>query len=342
MNITDALNALTSGESLSFHQTKAAFDLIMRGEATPAQIGGILMALRTKGESDLEIAGAALAMREASVKVEVDAENLVDTCGTGGAGEHKLFNVSTAAAFVAAAGGAQVAKHGNRAATSKSGSADVLEQAGVNLDLTTSQVARCIEACGVGFLFAMTHHPAMRFAGPVRKELGVRTVFNVLGPLTNPASAKRQVLGVFAADMQRPLVNVLERLGAEHVLVVHANGLDELTVAGPSSIVELRDGHIEEYTIEPIDFGLEVHDVKELHCESPAQSLALIKSALAGTENQAASDLVALNAGAALYAANVAGSLANGVAMAQDLIITGQANEKFKEFIAFTKALTLS
>lgn len=342
MNIADALTFLTQGEDLSLHQTKAVFDLIMSGEATPAQIGGVLMALRTKGEAIPEIAGAALAMREASVKVNVEVENLVDTCGTGGSGTHKLFNVSTAAAFVAAAGGAHVAKHGNRAATSKSGSADVLELAGVDLELTADQVGRCIEEAGIGFLFAMNHHPAMRFAGPVRKELGVRTVFNVLGPLTNPASAKRQLLGVFAPNMQRPLAKVLEQLGSDHVLVVHADGLDELTVGGASAIVELRDGHIEEYSVEPADFGLDEHDVNELRCESPAESLQLIQSALAGNENQAASDLVALNAGAALYVAGVAGSLANGVAMAQDLIITGQAAEKFKEFVALTKAMTSS
>ncbi len=342
MNIVEALTSLTAGEDLSFHQTKAVFDLIMGGEATPGQIGGVLMALQTKGAAVQEIAGAATAMRDASVKVEVEVENLVDTCGTGGSGSHKLFNVSTAAAFVAAAGGANVAKHGNRAASSKSGSADVLELAGVDLELNPQQVARCITEVGVGFLFAMSHHPAMRFAGPVRKELGVRTVFNVLGPLTNPASAKRQVLGVFAADMQRPLAKVLSQLGAEHVLVVHADGLDELTVSGASSIVELREGHIEEYTVEPADFGLDEHDVSGLSCNSPKESLAMIQSALNGDENQAASDLVAINAGAALYAADVAGSLANGVAMAQDLIITGQASEKFKEFVALTKAISAS
>ena len=340
MNIAEALTSLTAGDDLSFHQTKAVFDLIMSGEATQSQIGGVLMALQTKGAAVQEIAGAASAMRDASVKVEVEVENLVDTCGTGGSGEHKLFNVSTAAAFVAAAGGANVAKHGNRAASSKSGSADVLELAGVDLELDPDQVARCIQEVGVGFLFAMAHHPAMSFAGPVRKELGVRTVFNVLGPLTNPASAKRQVLGVFAADMQRPLAKVLAQLGAEHVLVVHANGLDELSVRGISSIVELRDGQLEEYTVEPADFGLDEHDVSSLRCNSPEESLAMIQTALSGDENQAASDMVAINAGAALYAADVAGSLANGVAMAQDLIITGQASEKFKEFVALTNAIS--
>ena len=340
MNISDALNALARRENLSLHQTKAVFDLIMSGNATPAQIGAVLMALRTKGESVQEIAGAAMAMRDASRKVIVDVPHLLDTCGTGGSGSHKLFNVSTAVAFVAAAGGAHVAKHGNRAASSKSGSADVLELAGVNLELTPEQVARCISEVGIGFLFAVAHHPAMRFAGPVRRELGIRTLFNVLGPLTNPASAKRQLLGVFAHDLQRPIARVLAELGAEHVLVVHGDGLDELTVSGPSSIVELHNGEIEEYTIEPTDFGLNNHDVASLRCDSPAASLAMIQCALTGTENPAASDLVALNAGAALYAADVAGGLANGVAMAQDLMVTGQASEKFKEFVALTKAMS--
>lgn len=339
MNISDALNILSGDEDLSINQAKALFDSIMGGEATPAQIGGILMALRTKGESVQEIAGAAMAMREASVKVAVQAEYLVDTCGTGGSGAHKLFNVSSAAAFVAAAGGANVAKHGNRAASSKSGSADVLELAGVNLELNPEQVGRCIDEVGIGFLFAMAHHPAMRFAGPVRKELGVRTVFNLLGPLTNPASAQHQVLGVFAPELQRTIAKVLQQLGSKHVLVVHADGLDELTVAGPSSIVELRDGQIDEYTVEPADFGLDEHAVDELHCDSPQESLALIQAALKGTENRAATDLVALNAGAALYAADIAQSMANGIAMAQDLIITGQALEKFKEFVALTRAM---
>lgn len=339
MNISDALALLTEGEHLSINQTKAIFDQIMAGEASPAQIAAVLIGLRTKGEEIQEIAGAAMAMREASVKVHVDVEHLVDTCGTGGSGQHKLFNVSTASAIVAAAGGAHVAKHGNRAVSSKSGSADVLEQAGVNLEITPEQVAQCIAEVGLGFLFAMAHHPAMRHAGPVRKELGVRTVFNLLGPLTNPSSAKKQVLGVFSKDLQRPMAKVAERLGVEHVLVVNAGGLDELTIAGPSNVVELKEGHISEYTIEPADFGLEDQDVSHLHCQSPTESLSHIKSALSQDEDQAASDLVAINAGAALYVSGVAGSMANGVAMAQDLIVTGQANEKLKEIVATTKAM---
>ena len=340
MSISDALNRLSQGESLTVQQTKEIFDTIMGGDATPAQIGGILMALRSKGEAVEEITGAALAMRDASVKVDVDVEYLVDTCGTGGSGANKLFNVSTASAFVAAAGGAHVAKHGNRAASSKSGSADVLEEAGVNLELTPNQVGRCISEVGIGFLFAMAHHPAMRFAGPVRKELGVRTVFNLLGPLTNPISAKRQVLGVFDSGLLRPIAEVARELGSEHVLVVHAAGLDELSIGSTSEVAELRDGQIEEYQISPDDVGIPIQDVSELTCDSPTESLVLIKQALAGDQNKAATDLVALNAGAALFVAGVAGDLSHGVGLAQDLIASGQAAEKLKEFVAVTKVMS--
>jgi anthranilate phosphoribosyltransferase len=288
------------------------------------------MALRIKGETVAEIAGAAQAMRELSTKVNVEAANLVDTCGTGGSGQAKLFNISTAAAFVAAAAGAHVAKHGNRAMTSRSGSADVLEAAGVNLNLTPAQIGRCIAEVGVGFMFAQAHHSAMRHAGPVRQELGVPTIFNVLGPLTNPADAKRQVIGVFSADWQRTLAEVAQRLGSEHVLVVHAGGLDEISVAGASRIVELSGGEIEEYEISPADFGLGQHDLNSLRASSPEQSLALIKAAL-DQSNEAAADIVALNAGAAIYAAGVAISFAHGVDMAQDAIGSGQASERLME-----------
>ena len=342
MNISDALNSLTASEDLSYNQSKNIFDQIMSGEATPAQIGGVLMALQTKGVSVQELTGAARAMREVVLPVDVDDENLVDTCGTGGSGSHKLFNVSTAAAFVAAAGGARVAKHGNRAISSNTGSADVLESAGVNITLSPEQVARCINEAGIGFLFAMSHHPAMRYAGPVRKELGVRTVFNVLGPITNPAGAKRQVVGVFSRHLQGTVARVLARLGAVHALVVHADGLDEFSISGVTHVVELRDEKIEEYSVEPADFGLDEHDSSRLRCNTPQQSLNMIKVALNGTDNEAASSLVAINAGAALYAADIAGSLANGVAMAQDLMLTGQATEKLNEFVALTNAIANS
>ena len=336
MEFADALGTLTAGRDLTRPQAKAVFDAIMAGELTPAQIAAVLAALKTKGEAVAEIAGAAEAMRAVSAKVTVDAPQLVDTCGTGGSGTAKRFNVSTAAAFVAAAGGARVAKHGNRAMSSRSGSADVLEAAGAALDLAPEQVGRGIADVGVGFLFAPNHHPAMRHAGPVRRELGIGTVFNLLGPLTNPAGAKRQVIGVFAAEWQCPMAEVCQALGSQHVLVVHSRGLDELAIDGPSQVVELRDGRVESYAIAPADFGMAERGMEALEAATPEASLALLRGALNGS-NEAAADLVALNAGAALYAAGAATTLANGVTLAQDVIATGQATEKFREFIDFTR-----
>ncbi len=338
MDMQGALERLSAGDHLTQEETRAVFDIVMAGEATPAQIGGVLMALRVLGESTAEVAGAAQAMRAVSTKVAVDVPHLVDTCGTGGSGAAKLFNVSTAAAFAAAAAGAHVAKHGNRGMTSKSGSADVLEAAGVRLDLDPGQIARCITEVGIGFLFAQAHHTAMRHAGPVRRELGVRTVFNVLGPLTNPANATRQVIGVFARDWQRRVAEVAALLGAERVLVVHSDGLDELSVAGPSHVVELDAGNITEYDIEPADFGLATHRIGGLHADSPAESLALVKAALSDA-HEAAADLVALNAGAAIYASGVTLSLSDGVAMAQDVIGTGQAYERLTELARISQLI---
>ena len=336
MTLAETLDRIANGEHLTIADTKSVFDAIMEGTATPSQIAGLLMALRTKGETSSEVAGAAMAMRELSTKVHVDVPNLVDVCGTGGSGSKKLFNVSTAAAIVAAAGGAHVAKHGNRGASSKSGSADVLEQAGVNLDLSPDDVARCIKEVGVGFLFAQRHHPAMRFAGPVRVELGVRTVFNMLGPLTNPAGAKRQVIGVYAPQIQRLIAEVSRELGSEHVLVVHADGLDEIQLCGTTHAVELSAGDINEFDIDPRDYGIDFQDTSELRAETPDASLMLIQASLGSTKNQTASDLVALNGGSALYVAGVVTNLANGVKLAQDVIRSGQAREKFKELIDFT------
>ena len=338
MNMHETLQHLVTGEPLTQAQATAAFDLILTGEATPAQIGGILTALATRGETAAEIAGAATAMRAVSTKVKVDVPNLVDTCGTGGSGGAKRFNISTAAAFVAAAAGAHVAKHGNRGMTSKSGSADVLEAAGVELEISPEQVGRCISEVGVGFLFAVAHHPAMRFAGPVRRELGFRTLFNLLGPLTNPAGAKRQVIGVFSAEWMRPLAEVLRLLGAEHVLIVHSDGLDELSIHGSSSITELKNGTIETRDVLPSDFGIRERPIDDLAANSPEESLALVRAALTG-RNEAAADIVALNAGAAIYAAGVATTMANGVTLAQDLISTGLANERLKELVDVTQAM---
>lgn len=336
--LRDALARLAEGQDLTRPEARAVFDQVMSGAATPAQLGGLLMALRVKGETADEVAGAAEAMRAVSTRVQVEVPYLVDTCGTGGSGDAKLFNVSTAAAFVAAAAGARVAKHGNRKMSSASGSADVLEAAGVNLRLSPAQVARCISEIGVGFLFAQAHHSAMRHAAPVRQELGVRTVMNVLGPLTNPAGARRQVLGVFSPLWQRRIAEVQALLGAEHVLVVHASGLDEITLDGPSRIVELRRGTISEYEIRPEDFGLKTRGVNALRAESPSASLALLRQSLREPDSDAA-ELVALNAGAAIYASGVAMSLRDGVTMAQDAIAAGLANERFEELVRVTSLM---
>ena len=338
MQMSDAIAGLVGHRSLSRADTRTVFDTIMAGEATPAQIAGVLVGLKAKGETVDEIVGAAQAMRAVSTKVDVDVPYLVDTCGTGGSGTAKRFNISTAAAFVAAAAGAHVAKHGNRGASSASGSADVLEAAGASIELDPGQIARCIREAGVGFLFAQRHHGAMRHAGPVRRELGIGTIFNLLGPLTNPAGATRQVLGVFAAEWQRPLAEVARELGSDRVLVVHSQGLDELSIQGASVVVELDGGSIDTYEVSPVDFEMREQDMDELHADAPAKSLELIRAALGGT-NEAASDIVALNAGAAIYAAGVSTSLGNGVGLAQDVIASGQAAEKFKEFIDLTRMM---
>lgn len=341
MQLEQALGRMAEGHNLSQAETRAVFQQVMSGGATPAQIGGLLMAMRVKGETVAEIAGAAQTMRELSTKVNVTDPYLVDTCGTGGSSGAKLFNISTAAAFVAAAAGAKVAKHGNRKMTSQSGSADVLEAAGVNLALAPEQIARCISDVGVGFIFAQAHHSAMRFAAPVRTELGVRTMMNVLGPLTNPAGARRQVIGVFSAVWQRTLAEVLQLLDAEHVLVVHSNGLDEIALDAPSDVVELKDGQISEYQVSPEDFGISTRSCEALTAESPEASLKLIKQSL-NEPDSAAADLVSLNAGAAIYAAGVATSLSNGVMMAQDAISAGLADERLKELVRISNLMAES
>jgi anthranilate phosphoribosyltransferase len=332
------LGELAQGHDLSRADAHALFAAIMSGGATDAQIGGALAALRVKGESVDEITGAALAMRERSTKARVDVPYLVDTCGTGGSGAAKLFNISTAAAFVAAAAGARVAKHGNRAATSRSGSADVLEAAGVSLALTPEQVARCIAEVGVGFLFAVAHHSAMRHAIGPRRELGFRTLFNLLGPLTNPAGARRQLIGVFDPGLQRPLAEVLRELGAEHVLLVHADGLDEISLAGETLVVELREGRIEDYIVRPEDFGIARRPLTGLAAGSVHESLALVQESL-DDAGSAAGEIVALNAGAAIFVSGVASSLERGVAMAQDAISAGLATERLAELVRISSLM---
>ena len=340
MDIQGALARLVEHQDLTQDETTAVFDIVMSGDATPAQIGALLAAFRVKGETAEEIAGAATTMRALSTKVEVVHPNLVDTCGTGGSGS-KLFNISTAAAFVAAAAGAKVAKHGNRKMTSFCGSADVLEAAGVNLGITPEQIATCINEVGVGFMFAQAHHSAMRFAGPVRQEIGIRTMMNVLGPMTNPAGATRQVIGVFSPDWQHTMAQVLNLLGAKHAMIVHSQGLDEIRLDAPSQVIELNNGTISEFEIVPTDFGIELQTsdaVAQLTADSPESSLALVNQALREPDSLAA-DIVSLNAGAAIYVSGIATNLGNGIAMAQDAISTGLAKERLDELVRVTKMM---
>ena len=339
MNIKEALNRVVSQLDLSTAEMQDVMREIMTGQCTDAQVGAFLMGLRMKSETIDEIVGAAQLMRELAAPVQIDAEHLVDTCGTGGDGMN-IFNVSTAAAFVVAAAGGRVAKHGNRAVSGKSGSADLLEAAGVNLNLTPEQVARCVESVGVGFMFAPAHHGAMKYAIGPRRELGLRTIFNMLGPMTNPAGVKHQVLGVFSKALCRPLAEVLQRLGSEHVLVVHAqDGLDEISLAAPTFVAELKDGVVSEYSIQPEDFGIKSQSLIGLTVEDAAESLTLIRDALTKRkteQGQKAADLIALNAGAAIYAADLAATLKEGVQRAHDALHTGLAWEKLQELVSFT------
>ncbi|SIP98753.1 anthranilate phosphoribosyltransferase [Aquipseudomonas alcaligenes] len=339
MDIKEALNRVVNNLDLTTAEMQDVMRLIMTGQCTDAQIGAFLMGMRMKSETIDEIVGAATVMRELASPVSIDAERLVDTCGTGGDGMN-VFNVSTAAAFVVAAAGGQVAKHGNRAVSGKSGSADLLEAAGVYLSLKPEQVARCVESVGVGFMFAPAHHGAMKHAIGPRRELGLRTVFNMLGPMTNPAGVKHQVIGVFSQALCRPMAEVLQRLGSQHVLVVHAqDGLDEISLAAPTHVAELKDGVISEYRIQPEDFGIRSQTLIGLTVEGAQDSLALIRDALGKrkTDNgQKAADMIVLNAGAALYAADIATSLKEGVQLAQDALHTGLAWEKLDELVSFT------
>ncbi len=335
----EAIAQLIEHRDLDSASMTSVMRQIMTGRATAAQIGGFLVALRMKGETIDEIAAAAQVMRELSTGVDVTGDHLVDIVGTGG-DSAGLFNVSTGASFVAAAAGAQVAKHGNRSVTSSSGSTDLLEAAGVALDLGPQQIARCIEEVGVGYMFAVQHHTAMKHAIGPRRELSVRTLFNLLGPLTNPAGVANMLLGVFSEQWQRPFAEVLNKLGARHVLVVHSNdGLDEISIAAPTRVVELNGGKISEYSIAPEDFGLDRAPLDSLVVANAADSLALIKRAYSG-EAEAARNMLALNAGAALYAAGVSRDIAEGVSLADDVMSSGQAWEKLQEFARFTELLS--
>lgn len=334
------LNHLISGQDLSFEAMLNVMRQVMLGEHTPAQIAAIFVALRIKGETVDEIVAAATVMRELSVKVNIiDNSHLIDTCGTGGDGI-QTFNVSTVSAFVAAAAGAKVAKHGGRSVSSTCGSADVLEALGVNVNVSPDQVALAVNTIGVGFMFAPNHHSAMKFAAPVRRELGVRTMFNVLGPLTNPANAKRQVLGVFLPELTTKLAHVLKALGSEHVLVVNgADGMDEISFSGDTHVAELKDGVVTQYTVNPTQFGLNTHALATIQVDNAASSKAMILAVLSGAKIPAR-DIVLLNAGAAIYVAGLAADLQTGIQKAAQVIDSGAAQQALTQLIAFSPANT--
>lgn len=328
------LNQLLQSQDLSHDQMLAVMQQVMAGELDPIQISAFLIALRMKGETIDEIAAAATVMRELSTKVNVsDTTHLVDTCGTGGDGI-QTFNVSTVSAFVAAAAGAKVAKHGGRSVSSTCGSADVLEALGVDVNKSPEQVATSVDEIGIGFMFAPNHHSAMKHAAPVRKVLGVRTIFNLLGPLTNPASAKRQVMGVFDKALTGKLAHVLQKLGSEHVMVVHgADGMDEISFTGTTYVAELKNGRIAEYMLNPEQLGLGIHQLETIQVQNAAESKAMIMDVLNG-EKGAARDIVLLNAGAAIYVSGIANSLESGVETAAQVIDNGQALAKLNALVA--------
>lgn len=336
MDIKQAIAVVVDGGDLTTAQMTEVMRVIMAGEATPAQIGGFLIALRLKGETVDEIAGAATVMRELVTGVPVDVPHLVDIVGTGGDAAG-TFNISTASMFVVAAAGGHVAKHGNRSVSSRSGSADLLEAAGLNLDLSAAQVATCVREVGVGFMFAPKHHGAMRHAVGPRREMGVRTLFNVLGPLTNPAGAPHMLLGVYSAAWLRPLAEVLARLGVSHALVVHSeDGLDEMSISAATQVVELHAGAIQTYRVEPEEFGLPRGELAALKVDGPAASLAMIRDILDNVPGPAR-DVVQLNAGAAIYAADLVPTLAAGVARAGELLAAGAAQAKMMALLDRTR-----
>ncbi len=335
MDLQSANRHLAAGNDLNRDQMQDVMRLIMHGEATPAQIGAFLTALTIKGETVEEIVGAAIMMRQLAAKVETRADKIVDTVGTGGDGA-KLFNVSTASALVASAAGASMAKHGNRAATGNSGSADVLEAAGVNIAITPEQVGQCIDQVGIGFMFAPTHHAATRHAIGPRREIGIRTIFNLLGPLTNPANARFQLVGVFDQKWVRPLAEVFAELGSQHTLVVCSDdGTDEISIAAGTEVAELKNGAVSTYRIEPEQFGIEKTPLDTIIVEDAEHSLRLIKEALSGTAGPAF-DMVAINAGATIYAADLAQDLQAGVNLAREVLTSGKALDKLGALATLT------
>jgi len=328
--IQEAIKILIQGKNLTCDESFVAMKSIMNGEATAAQIGSFITALRIKGETIDEITGCAIAMRDKAEPIELEIDYFIDTCGTGGDGAN-TFNISTAAAFVAAAGGVPVAKHGNRSISSKCGSADVLEALGVNIALTPSQVKKCIEKTKMGFMFAPAFHKSMKYAAGPRRELGIRTIFNILGPLTNPAHAKGQVLGIFDRELTGPVANVLSNLGITNAMVIHGHdGMDEITITGPTKVSELKNGKIIEYEITPEDFGLNRADAYEISGGDPMENANIIKAVFNGAKGPKR-DVVVLNAAAALYVGQAAESLKEGVRIAQELIDSGKAAAKLEE-----------
>lgn len=337
MDIQTALKSVLERKDLSHDDMVSVMKIIMTGEATPAQIGGFLVGLRMKGETIDEIAAAAEVMRELATGVKVSGEHVVDIVGTGG-DSLSTFNISTASCFVVAAAGGKVAKHGNRSISSSSGSADLLEAAGVNLNITAEQVSECIEKIGVGFMFAPLHHSAMKHAIGPRKEMAVRTIFNVLGPLTNPAGAPNQLLGVFSDELVEPLAKVLKKLGSHHVMVVHSeDGMDEISIGAATKVAELKDGTIKTYSIFPEDFAMRRDDIKHLVVDGAEQSLGMIKLVFEGHTGPAR-DIIALNAGAAIYVAGLADSHKAGVAKAQQVIDSGAAMDKLNQLVEVTNS----
>ena len=338
ISISEAIQRTVDHREIFEDEMLSLMRKLMNGEFTSAQAAAFLLGLRVKKETIGEIAAAAMVMRELSTKVPVhDEPNLIDIVGTGGDLSH-TFNISTASMFVAAAAGAKVAKHGNRGVSSKSGAADVLEALGVNIMLTSEQIAQCIVATGIGFMFAPNHHLAMKAVAPIRRELGVKTIFNILGPLTNPASAPNTMMGVFHADLVGIQARVMQRLGAQHVMVVHGrDSLDEISLGAGTLVGELKDGKITEYEIHPEDFGFTMSATRNLRVDSSEQSKAMLLAALDGAPTPAR-NVVLLNAGAALYTANLAPTIRDGIALALTAIESGAARKKVDEFAAFTQS----
>ena len=338
MNINQAIRAVIEKKNLNESDMLDVMNSIMTGQTTDAQIGAFLVGLSMKGETIEEITASAKVMRSLATPVEIKSDKyLVDTCGTGGDGLG-LFNISTASAFVVAAAGGKVAKHGNRSISSKSGSADVLESAGVNLNLSPSRISECIAKIGVGFMFAPAHHSAMKHAIGPRKELAVRTIFNVLGPLTNPAKAPNQVMGVYDKNLIEPIANVLKELGSRHVMVVHSDdGLDEFSIADKTYVAELKDGNVSTYSVHPKDFGLTLGNLKDIRADNADASLALITEAFSG-RNGTAKNIISLNAGAAIYVSGLTTSLQSGIDRANQVLSDGSSQKKLDEYIQLSNS----